>query len=190
MRTFLLLVLAMLLGTGISCARVSVQGPKDPIKLDISMRLDVYQHVAKDVDDIESMVSGEPAKSKGKGDQSFLNVFVTEAYAAEGLSPEVQEAVSSRKERRSKLVALETQGIIGENKSGLVEVRDSSKAGAAVEDMVSSENNDRMVIYKSIAAKNGTDISEVQGIYAKRLQDDAEAGTPIQGKDGAWKIKS
>ena len=40
------------------CASVQVNAPKEPIKMDISMRLDVYQHVVKDIDDIESIVAG------------------------------------------------------------------------------------------------------------------------------------
>jgi len=32
----------------VGCAKVQVQAPKEPIKVDISMRLDVYQHVEKD----------------------------------------------------------------------------------------------------------------------------------------------
>ena len=54
--------------------------------------------------------------------------------------------------------------------------------------MVSDENSDRMVIYKGVAAKNGTSVAEVKDIYAKRLQEDAPAGTPIQ-KAGGWTVK-
>ncbi|MDP2911312.1 MAG: hypothetical protein Q8N76_03140, partial [Candidatus Omnitrophota bacterium] len=46
----------------LGCARVRVEAPKDPIKLDISMRLDIYQHVAKDIDAIEGIVSGNETK--------------------------------------------------------------------------------------------------------------------------------
>jgi len=38
----ILLSLMMFLAVGLGCARVSVQAPKDPIKVDISMRLDIY----------------------------------------------------------------------------------------------------------------------------------------------------
>ena len=37
---------------GLGCARVRVEAPKEAIKVDISMRLDVYQHVQKDIDEI------------------------------------------------------------------------------------------------------------------------------------------
>ena len=71
------------------------------------------------------------------------------------------------------------------NKSGLVEVKD---AQAGTEALVSAENNDRMVIYNAIAEKNGSSVQEVEHIYAKRLQADAPAGTPIEG-DSGWSVK-
>jgi hypothetical protein len=70
------------------CARVNMVAPKEAIKLDVSMRLDVYQHVAKDVDSIEDMVSGTSKKTVSATHQSFLGSFFSEAYAQEdGLGP-------------------------------------------------------------------------------------------------------
>lgn len=185
MKIFILLLVGLLSWLG--CARVQVQAPKDPIKLDISMRLDVYQHVEKDIDDIESIVSGS-------GDQGFLNIFVKEAYAAEGLSPEVEQAALRRRDRRPALVSWQEKGVIGENKSGLLEIRDSAKAGEETRALVNAENNDRMVIYQSVARKNGTSVDDVKKLYAKRLQEDAPAGAPIEvfkeaNSSYEWKIK-
>lgn len=164
----------------LGCARVSVQAPKDPIKVDISMRLDIYQHIKNDIDDIENMVTGSSPKPKAQGPQSFLNIFVSEAYAAEDLSADVQAAALRRKDRRDELILWETKGIIGENKSGLLVIRLSDKADVAATDLVSQENRDRMIIYQSVAEKNGSSVEEVQKLYAKRLQQDALAGTPIE----------
>src|ERR1039458_4925285 len=144
---FLIGVLAVL-----GCARVSMVAPKEAIKLDVSMRLDVYQHVAKDIDNIENMVSGSEKKTVSKDHQSFLGYFITDAYAQEGLGADVQAAVNSRKDRRSELIAMEEKGVIGENASGLVEVR----KGPSGQNLVQAENNDRMIIYKAVAEKNGT----------------------------------
>jgi len=182
----ILLSLMMFLAVGLGCARVSVQAPKDPIKVDISMRLDIYQHVQNDIDEIENMVTGSAGSSKGP--RSFLrNFLVTEAYADEGLSPEVRQAALRRKERYSELVALEEQGIIGENKSGLIEVR---KVGAKIAFPITEENNDRMIIYQAVAEKNGSPVGEVQKIYAKRLQSHAPSGTPIEIEGQGWTIKN
>lgn len=190
MKTLLMLVLGLSAVWG--CARVSVQAPKEPIKVDISMRLDIYQHIKNDIDDIENIVNGTPDKATGKGSRSMLNFLVAEAYADEGLSPAVEEAALRRKDRRDDLVNLQSQGILGENKSGLVEQR---KMGVRLKFPLNDENSDRMIIYQAIAAKNGSSVQEVQKLYAKRLQSDAVAGTPIEVLDQStgsyqWKIKN
>ncbi|MBI4309096.1 MAG: DUF1318 domain-containing protein [Candidatus Omnitrophica bacterium] len=185
MNKYLILLAGLVLALG--CARIRVEAPKEAIKLDVAMRLDIYQHVEKDIDQIENMISGQPEKPKpsAKDNHSLLECFISTAHAQEGLGSEVEEAVMRRKDRRPELVALEEKGIIGENNSGLVEVR-AAQPGAQA--LVEEENNDRMVIYKAVAEKNGTSVDEVQHLYAKRLQTDAPAGTPVQqGSD--WIIK-
>ena len=182
-----LFVLLLLFG----CAQVSVKAPKDPIKLDISMRLDIYQHVQSDIDAIENLVTGG---DNAKGDSSFLSIFVTDAYAADGLNPKVEQAALNRKERRSVLISWEQDGVIGENKMGLVEIRKQEKSSATIKELIEQENNDRKIIYEEIANKNGISNEEVQKMYAKRLQEDATAGTPIEvlnESDGtySWKTK-
>ncbi len=74
------------------CARVRVEAPKDPIKLDISMRLDIYQHVAKDIDAIENIVSGKEQKLPAGKNGSMLSAFVKDAYAEDSLGPDVEKA--------------------------------------------------------------------------------------------------
>jgi uncharacterized protein YdbL (DUF1318 family) len=170
----------------IGCARVRVEAPKEAFKVDISMRLDVYQHVAKDIDSIENIVSGAAQKPAGPDIKSSLNVFVSEAYAQEGLGSDVEQAALRRRDRKPQLTQYESSGCIGENGSGLVEIRSGTQADAKA--LVSAENADRMIIYAAVAQKNGTSLAEVQNLYAKRLQGDAPAGTPIE-VGGAWKIK-
>ena len=182
MKSFVIYFVGVLAILG--CARVSMVAPKEAIKLDVSMRLDVYQHVAKDIDSIEDQVSGSGKKTASKNHQSFLGSFMTNAYADDTLGSDVQAAVNSRKDRRSDLVALEAKGQVGENALGLAEVRSVS----AGQNLVQAENNDRMVIYKAVAEKNGTSLSDVQKLYAKRLGADAPSGTPVEG-DSGWSIK-
>jgi uncharacterized protein YdbL (DUF1318 family) len=160
-----LIVLVALFG----CARVRVEAPKEAIKLDISMRLDIYQHVAKDIDAIEDIVSGKEKKPAPGKEGSMLDVFVEEAYAEDSFGPEVENAALNRRDRRPQLLSLEEQGIVSENKLGLVETREDAES--SIKDLVSAENSDRMVIYKAIAAKNGISVEEVQEIYAKKLQE-------------------
>ena len=96
MKIFLILFLG--LAAGLGCARVRVEAPKEPIKVDISMRLDIYQHVEKDIDAIENIVSGPPGEQKAadKGKQSFLSYFLETAFAEGSLSPEVEKAALRR----------------------------------------------------------------------------------------------
>lgn len=192
MKIFFLLVIGIILTLG--CARVKIEAPKEPIKVDISMRLDVYQHVVKDIDKIESIVSGSKEKPRPKDNQSLLNYFASSAYAEETLSPEVEQAALRRKDRRSELISWQEKGVIGENKSGLVAIKIPEKANSITEALVKAENNDRMLIYREVAKKNGTSVEEVQKLYAQRLQTDAPTGTPVEILNQAtgnyeWKIK-
>lgn len=190
MKKFWIIVIVLVAFFG--CARVRVEAPKDPIKLDISMRLDIYQHVAKDIDAIEDIVSGnEPKTAPGKKG-SMLDIFVKDAYAQDSFGPEVEKAAYSRRDRKSELDSWEEKGVIGENKLGMVEIRGSTDSSTNA--LIDAENSDRMVIYKAIANKNGISVEEVQKIYAKKLQDGAASGTPVESLNEStgqyeWKVK-
>ena len=186
MRFALILLAVSVLSLG--CARVRVEAPEKPIKVDISMRLDIYQHIEKDINAIEDIVSGPKENTKaGKDNQSFLSPFVSLAYAQD-LSPEVEQAAYRRKDRRDQILSYEANGVIGENKSGLVVIRNPGAADSSSQGLVNAENSDRMMIYQSVAKKNGSSVEEVEELYAKRLQADASAGTPIETADG-WVVK-
>lgn len=179
MRRCIILVVGLVLSFG--CARVRVEAPKEAIKVDISMRLDIYQHLEKDINAIEDIVSGSKEKQKSGNNNSLLDSFVSNAYAQDILSPEVEQAALRRKDRYSALVSFEREGVVGENRFGLVEIRIRiTETGAILDALVKAENEDRMIIYQAIAKKNGTSVEDVQKIYVKRLQADAPLGTPIE----------
>jgi len=191
-KTIGLLLIALALSLG--CARVRVEAPKEPIKVDISMRLDIYQHVQKDIDSIEDIVSGSQKETKPSGKQGLLDYFVGAAYAQEGLSPEVEQAALRRKDRLTELVSWQEKGVLGENKLGLLEIRKKEAASAELEELIKSENKDRMVIYSALAEKNQISVEEMQKIYAEKLQGKAPSGIPIEvfnTSSGAyeWRIK-
>ena len=96
------------------------------------------------------------------------------------MSPEVENAALRRKERYDKVMALLKQGTIGENHTGLLELRDEKAADASVEKLLAKENGDRMLIYKALAQKNDTSVEDIQKVYAQRLQKDAPTGAPIE----------
>jgi uncharacterized protein YdbL (DUF1318 family) len=184
------IVIMVAAAVGFGCARVNVGGAKEPIKVDIAMRLDIYQHVQKDIDSIENIVAGDKAKTgKKPGDQSWLNFALAEVYAQEGLGPEVEQAALRRKDRRSSLDSWEAQGVVGENKSGLIEIKNSKQADSAVRDLVQVENADRMLIYRSLAQKYGEALEQIQKVYAEKLSAQAPSGTPIESLNGEWKVK-
>lgn len=173
----------------LGCARVRVEAPKEPIKVDISMRLDIYQHIEKDIDQIEGIVSGTKDKSSWR-----CPGLIKVAYAKEALDPEVEQVALRRKERLVELSSLEGKGIVGENNLGMVEIRKKENADARVKEIVLAENNDRILIYRYLSRKNNTSLEEVQKIYAKRLQTDAPLGSPIESLNEAtgayeWKEK-
>ncbi|MCX5687408.1 MAG: hypothetical protein NTV71_02000, partial [Candidatus Omnitrophica bacterium] len=116
MKNIFIVLIALVAFLG--CARVRVEAPKDPIKLDISMRLDIYQHVAKDIDAIEDIVSGNEKKPVGSKQGTWLEIFVKDAYAQESFGPEVEQAAYNRRDRKPQLVSLEESGVVGENKLG------------------------------------------------------------------------
>jgi uncharacterized protein len=175
----------------LGCARVSIDS-KQPIKLDVTMRLDIYQHVNRDVDSIENMITGQKTSSTPK-EASLKTSYVifkeAAAYAEEGGSypQEVMQAIESRKARRDTLVSLEAKGIVGENANGLVEVKASGDDSAGP--LVAQENSDRKLIYTFISKKNSASFDETARIYARRIQSDAPSGTPVETQPGSWSVK-
>lgn len=176
-------ILLMIMG----CARVSID-TKKPIELDVKMRVDIYQHVAKDADDIENMVSSEPKAQPGPLSRLF---GVTDAFAAEEDSypKEVREAIERRKDRKEELLKWEARARLGENNMGKVEVRDPAVADKGIFLLVDEENRDRDIIYSYVAEKNGASVDETAKIFADRIQADAPSGTPVQAEAGEWTVK-
>lgn len=187
-----ILVRATLILFFLGCARVSVQAPDKPIKVDVTMRLDIYQHIERDIDSVEKIISGKEDK------QSFLDRFIDQAYAEDRedqLPPEVEKAALRRRQRKEELMKWQAKGVIGENRLGFVVIRNQKEASPPIEDLIESENKDRLIIFEAIAKKNGTSLQQVQTIYVNRhLHPDAPKGTPLEifnEKTGTyeWKIK-
>jgi len=170
-----------------SCAKVSIQPSKEPIKIDITMRLDVYQHIMKDIEDIDNIVY----QNKTKEESSLVNFFVDIAYA-QSMPKEVEEAALRRRDRLDKLLQLQKAGIVGENKDGLLEILKETDEFS--KSLVKDENTDRMIIYRFLAKKNSVSVEEIQKLYSKNNQEKAPSGTPIEVLDAtsgeySWKIK-
>lgn len=147
--------------TLISCAKVNLQ-TSQPLKVDINMRVDVYQHVAKDVESIQDQIYGSAPK------QINAILMMNEAYAQE-YSPEVAAAIDRRKSRKAAIEKYFEKGYIGENKDGYLTYIAKgdilSDIKNTVESAVAEENADRGEIYKAIAQKNGVDVSETARMF-------------------------
>jgi len=170
----------------ISCAKVSVE-TKKPIKLDINMRVDVYQHVVEDVEDINDQIYGGSNKK-------FNFLFCLEEVYAADLSVAGSEAISRRKKRANSIEAYFEKGYIGENKYALLESRKDApgEEGIKIKQMISEENKDREIIYKAIADKNGSDVSSVRKASFESDYKRALSGYWFQIFDGGgynWKKK-
>lgn len=135
----------------LGCAKVSLQ-TSEPIKVDINMRLDIYQHAVDEVDSIEDQIYG------GNGSMSFrFPSLIRSAHAAD----DQQAVIARRKARAAKIEALFAAAKIGEDKDALLKVLDKS-LNAADQKLVKGENKDRKALYSATAKKMG--ISDKQMI--------------------------
>lgn len=78
---------------------------------------------------------------------------------------------------------LKDKGLIGENRSGLLEYRTAQKPEQA---MISEENSDRQKVYNAIAQKEGVSPTLVGQRRAKMLADKGKSGHWYQAADGKW----
>ncbi len=95
--------------------------------------------------------------------------------------------VRARMEQRLfKLDALKSNGAIGENNRGFVEVReDRDDAG----NLCAEENRDREAVYAEIAKRNGTSTDQVGRLRAKKIAESSATGVWLQREDGSWHKK-
>ena len=108
---------------------------------------------------------------------AFLLLMITSAVQAGS----VKERMASR---APEILKLKSQGLIGENNQGYLEVRGGGGGNAA--DLVTAENRDRQMVYKAIAAKTGGSVEQVGQRAAARRVQVAGAGEWLQKPSGEW----
>jgi uncharacterized protein YdbL (DUF1318 family) len=120
----------------------------------------------------------------------LLTASMTAALAAtydiKELTPQVKAALDARRSRFEQLSGLKSQGKIGENNSGYVQVL---SGGDDVGDIVNAENKDRKFIYSAIVEQNGLPsgaLTTVEKVFAQVQRDKASAGDSIQDESGSW----
>lgn len=87
------------------------------------------------------------------------------------------------KQRLPAIVALKTQGIVGENNRGYLAFVTGQKSQEA---LVASENKDRKAIYTHIAKQQNTSLDLVEKRRAITLAERAIPGEFFQNSHGAW----
>jgi len=153
-------LVAFLIFALFGCAKLNVE-TKEPIKVDIKMRLDVYQHVVKEVDSIEGQIYGTDEKEVN-------SLFTIESvYAAEQDPQNVKSAIERRKSRASEVEGYFAKGYIGENRRAYLSFIPGAypQDKLRVQSIIEAENNDREQIYKATAQKNNIDISQAEKIF-------------------------
>ncbi len=110
---------------------------------------------------------------------SMAVIFLSIPSAAQAGS--VKERMAAR---APEILKLKSQGLIGENNQGYLEIRGAGDSRAA--GLVDAENKDRQMVYKAIAAKTGGSVAQVgQRAAAKRAQV-AGDGEWLQRPSGEW----
>ncbi len=87
------------------------------------------------------------------------------------------------KNRLPALVALKTQGIVGENNQGYLAFVTGQKSQEA---LVADENKDRKAIYTHIAKQQNTSLDLVEKRRASTLAERVRPGEFFQNSHGAW----
>lgn len=94
-------------------------------------------------------------------------------------------AVRGRMDQRiAQVDALKTQGSVGENNRGFLEVRGGGGDASAV---VAAENKDRQVVYAALAQKTGSSPDQVGRARARQIAQYSSPGVWVQDEAGNWK---
>jgi len=183
--------LALLLA-GCLAVTVNVQFPQDKI-----------DSAASNIEDLvrtpkEAPVEPAPTSPRSGGGTRLISLFgptVVEAQTVPELTtrtPEVVAVIESRRARFPELGAATAKGCIGENNQGLLDARSGTGCPANVATLVTAENRDRMVLYRTLVEQNNMppgDIARVQAAFAKAHRDKAPAGAWVQDDAGQWSRK-
>jgi uncharacterized protein YdbL (DUF1318 family) len=162
LRQSLILAAACALINGCKAPTVNL-ATSEPIKVDINMRLDVYQY--------SSPTTQKPAQPQA---------------SAAAQTPE-----SRRRNRMADIQQFKNQRLVGESRDGLLVIRTKPEGeyGDYVRITVEEENADRTDLMKSLAESQKTSLPEIQAKQAELWRNRSFKGEWIEipGPDGTWK---
>jgi uncharacterized protein len=106
-------------------------------------------------------------------------------YDIKQMTPAIQSALESRRDRFETLEQFKDSGTIGENNSGYVEVLVADTEAAT---LAQKENQDRRVIYAAIAEQNGLmeAFATIETVFADVQRTKAKSGQFVELPDGTW----
>ncbi len=108
----------------------------------------------------------------------FLGTAATVAHAQD------LGAIRARMEKRLPQVdALKSQGALGENNRGLLEVR---AAAENADTIAAAENADRSTVYAALAKQTGSSAELVGKTRARQIAANSAAGVWLQRDSGEW----
>lgn len=107
----------------------------------------------------------------------FVTVFLAAGTAA------ADDIKSRMKKRLPTINKLKAQGLVGENKSGILQYRTDKQPNKNV---VDAENADRLKIYGKIAKQQNVTPARVGARRAIQIGKRAKPGTWLQKADGTW----
>jgi len=148
--------------TGCSTPTVNL-ATSEPIKVDIEMRLDVYQH----------------------------NPPGTDKKPSQPQAPTAADPESRRRNRMADVQAFKNSRAVGEGRDGLLSIRVETPGdyGDYIRKTVSAENEDRMALMKAVSAKEKISLPDVQKKQAALWQKMSFRGEwiEVQTPDGNWR---
>ncbi|MBI1785232.1 DUF1318 domain-containing protein [Candidatus Sumerlaeota bacterium] len=120
--------------------------------------------------------------------RSLLSLFDVSSSAQAANASDKDAAVARRKERFPQLDKALTQGCVGENNKGMIELRSCDAAKDAdekkkLDQLVKDENADRKTIYSVIAEQQGAKAEHYEAVgvvYAAEICKNLKKGQPFQ----------
>ena len=178
---------------GLTACRATVAGdPNRPIKIEAHITVDVRQ-VKETATSIEDMVSGTSSKASPKNSSRLEDWIIPSAWAdalqLKFMTPQVQKAVDSRRDRFDQLKAAKAQGFVGEDNQGHVV---ALGGGPDTQSLIETENKDREIIYRTIVEQNQLApdaIGTIRSTFAEVQREKAESGEKVQLPSGDWITK-
>jgi uncharacterized protein len=113
----------------------------------------------------------------------FVSALALGGAVLPALAQDLDAVKARMSQRLSQVDALKSNGAVGENNRGFLDVRGGGGDAAGV---VSAENADREVVYAALAKKTGSSADQVGRARAKQIAAASAAGVWLQREDGAW----